>query len=210
MKLIIAEDDAVSRRLLEKSLRGWGHDPIVTTDGTAAWEALETAVEPCVALLDWMMPGMDGLEICRKVRATPGMDLTYLILVTAQEGTEHLIAGLEAGANDYVTKPFNQAELRARLRVGLRVLELQTSLADRVAELEAAIAELKQLRGILPICCYCKNIRSDEKYWQRVEDYLIDHADVDFSHGICPDCWEKVVNPQMEEMWGCRLPYEET
>lgn len=210
MTLIIADDDAVSRRLLEKSLRGWGHEPIVVADGAAAWAALEAAEGPRLALLDWMMPEMDGLEICRKVRATPGMDLAYLILVTAQEGTEHLIAGLEAGANEYVTKPFNQAELRARVRGGLRVLELQQNLAARVTELEAAIAELKQLRGILPICCYCKNIRSDQKYWQRVEDYLIEHADVDFSHGICPDCWEKVVNPQMEEMWGCRLPYEET
>jgi sigma-B regulation protein RsbU (phosphoserine phosphatase) len=143
------------------------------------------------------------------VRQTPELEGTYVIMVTAQEGSEYLIAGLEAGANDYVTKPVNQAELRARVQVAERVLELQGNLAARVRELEAAIAELKQLRGILPICCYCKNIRNDAKYWQRVEDYLVEHADVDFSHGICPNCWETVVNPQMEEMWGCRLPYEE-
>ena len=209
MKILIAEDDLVSRRLLESTLARWGYEAVVTDTGAKAWEALQGPDAPRLALLDWMMPELDGLQVCRKVRETPATALTYVILLTARGAKEDVVAGLDAGANDYVTKPFDRDELRARVGVGIRVVELQTSLAQRVEELQAALAEVKQLQGILPICCYCKNIRNDEKFWQRVEDYISDHAEVGFSHGICPDCWEKVVQPQMQELLGHSVPYEE-
>jgi phosphoserine phosphatase RsbU/P len=209
VRVLIAEDEPVSRHLLDRTLRGWGYDPVVTTDGAQAWEGLSVPDAPRMAILDWMMPGMDGVEVCRRVRTSELGDRPYLILVTARGDTADIVAGLEAGANDYVTKPYSRDELRARVQVGARVVELQASLAERIRELEGALAEVKQLQGILPICCYCKKIRNDGQYWERVEDYIARHSGVDFSHGICPDCWENVVNVQLQETCGCRLPYEE-
>jgi DNA-binding response OmpR family regulator len=209
MKILIAEDEPIFRRLLEDVLTKWGYDLVVTSDGTQAWEALQQENAPRLAILDWMMPGMDGLGVCRRVRESPATALTYILLVTAREANEDIVAGLEAGANDYVTKPFNREELRARVGVGARMVELQFNLEERVKELQQTLAHVKQLQGILPICCYCKKVRDDDKYWQRVEDYISAHSGVDFSHSICPDCWETVVQPQMEATWGCRVPYEE-
>jgi sigma-B regulation protein RsbU (phosphoserine phosphatase) len=211
MKVLIAEDEPVFRRMLEHTLNSWGYDVVVTADGLEAWKALQQEQAPELAIVDWMMPEMDGLQLCRKVQEAWGEEKVrpYLILVTAREAKEDLVAGLDAGANDYITKPFNREELRARLRVGERVVELQRSLADRVKELQEALGHVKQLQGTLPICCYCKKIRNDEKYWQQVEDYISKHSEAVFSHGVCPECWETIVQPQMEETWGCRIPYEE-
>jgi sigma-B regulation protein RsbU (phosphoserine phosphatase) len=209
MRVVIAEDEPISRRVLEQTLKRWGHDPVVTTDGLQAWEALQKEEPPLIAILDWMMPGLDGLEVCRKTRELPATERTYILLVTARGEKEDIVEGLDAGANDYITKPFDSAELRARVQVGVRVLELQQSLADRVKELQEALAHVKQLQGILPICSYCGKVRSDEKYWQRVEDYISAHSEVAFSHGVCPECWETKLQPEMEKMWGCKIPYEE-
>jgi response regulator RpfG family c-di-GMP phosphodiesterase len=149
---------------------------------------------------------MDGVEVCRRVRARNRKQPTYLILLTAKSGQEDLVAGLRAGADDYVVKPFEREELHARLQVGLRIVALQRALADRVAELEDALARVKQLHGMLPICCYCKRIRDDQNYWQQVEAYIAAHADVQFSHGICPACFEGVVKPQLHRQLNARKP----
>ncbi len=103
-----------------------------------------------------------------------------------------MIAGLDAGADDYIIKPFDTDELRARMAVGVRVLSLQEKLAERVDELQTALANVKQLRGLLPICSYCKRIRGDDQYWQQVEGYIAEHSDAQFSHGICPACYKNV------------------
>jgi len=199
MRILIAEDDPVSRRVLEITLLRWGHELTVTCDGTQAWEALRSEDAPSLAVLDWMMPGMDGVEVCRMARRTPAPTPPYIILLTAKGGKEDIVAGIEAGANDYVTKPFNRDELRVRVDVGVRMVELQRSLAERVRELEAALAQVKQLQGIIPICSYCKKIRDDQNYWQRVESYISQHSEARFSHGICPDCYERVAQTQLEE-----------
>jgi len=195
--VLIAEDEPTSRRLLEATLRRWGHDVLVTTDGDEAWGALQRSEAPLVAILDWMMPGVAGVEICRKVRAQESPTPPYLILLTANANRANVVEGLQAGADDFVGKPFDPAELRARLIVAMRVVELRRRLADRVRELEAAIARVTQLHGLLPICAYCKNIRNDQNYWQRVEEYVSAHADVQFSHGICPECYERILAPQL-------------
>jgi len=183
--------------MLEAFLVRWGYQVIVTRDGREAWRVLENSDPPKLAILDWMMPGMDGVEICRKVREAPRHSPTYLILLTARGNNEEVVRGLGAGADDYVTKPFNHDELHARVLVGVRVVELQTSLAERVGELERALASVKQLQGLLPICCYCKKIRDDRNYWQQVEGYISAHSEAQFSHGVCPDCHEKVVKPEL-------------
>jgi DNA-binding response OmpR family regulator len=198
MKILIAEDDPVSRRILEAALEKDGHDIQSVVDGARAWEALERLDAPRLAILDWMMPGVDGTEICRRLRAAPPSRPTYVILLTARGRKEDVLAGLEAGADDYVTKPFDHDELRARVRVGARVVELQLALAGRVTELEEALARVRQLRGLLPICSYCKKVRDDRNYWQQVEHYVSEHTDARFSHSICPDCLERIVQPQLD------------
>src|SRR5438105_889911 len=116
MKILIAEDDAVSRRLLEHTLKQWGYDSIVTVDGTQAWEALRQPDAPPLAILDWMMPGLDGVQLCRKLREAAATQGTYVILLTAKGQKEDLLTGLEAGADDYLTKPFDREELQARVQ----------------------------------------------------------------------------------------------
>jgi DNA-binding response OmpR family regulator len=197
VQILIAEDDLVSRRALEATLRKWGYQVRAVPDGAAAWEALQQANAPKLAILDWMMPKMDGVELCRRVRAEPRSETTYLILLTAKGTKEDLVAGLGGGADDYLVKPFNREELKARVQVGLRVVNLQTRLGDRVRELEAALSRVKQLQGLLPICSYCKKIRNDGNYWQQIDAYFADHADAQFSHGICPACYETVVQPEL-------------
>ncbi len=124
MKILIAEDDPVSRRVLEASLRKWGYDVIVTCDGIEAWQALQHKDAPTLAILDWMMPGMDGITVCRKIREMPRFQSTYIILLTAVGQKDRIVEGLQAGADDYVIKPFEPEELHARVRVGERIVEL--------------------------------------------------------------------------------------
>lgn len=200
MRILIAEDEPTSRLLLEKSLTGWGHELVVCTDGAQAWEALQSPTAPQLAILDWMMPELDGIDVCRRARQTAGLESLYIIMLTTRDSEEDMVEGLEAGANDYVTKPPRRRELQARIGVGERVVELQQQLSQRVTELEEALSKVKTLQGLLPICSYCKKIRGDNNYWKQVEGYIEDHADVSFSHGICPDYYTSIVEPQLAEL----------
>ncbi len=200
MRILVAEDEMVSRHILEVSLRRWGYEVIAVEDGTRAWEVLQGEEAPQVAILDWLMPGMDGIEICRQIRKGPGTRPIYVILLTARSGLEDKIHGLQSGADDYITKPFDREELRARVQVGLRVLELQGALAQRVRELEEALSRVQQLQGLLPICSYCKKIRNDRNYWQQVEGYISEHSGAQFSHGICPECYVRYVQPELDRL----------
>lgn len=197
MKILIAEDDLVSRRMLEAILVKWNYEVISTSDGLEAWNALQTENPPPLAILDWMMPGMNGIEFCRKLRQIQTHTPVYVILLTSKGQQEDVIEGLEAGANDYIRKPFDRGELRARIQVGERVVELQLALADRVRVLEEALNKIETLHGLLPICSYCKKIRNDQNYWQQLETYIAQHSGAEFSHGICPECLEKYIKPQL-------------
>lgn len=199
MRVLIAEDDPVSRRMLEITLRNWNYKVVVTENGVDALAVLESAGAPPLAILDVMMPGIDGMEVCRRIRRMPTQTPPFIILLTAKDRKEDVINGIEAGANDYLTKPFNRQELDVRLQVGFRTVELQRQLADRIVELETAAAQIEQLEGILSICSYCKNIRDDENYWQQLEGYISERTEARFSHGICPDCYESVVQPQLDK-----------
>jgi DNA-binding response OmpR family regulator len=200
MKILIAEDEAVSRRLLESILKKWGYEVVVTTNGKEAWDVLSRNEAPQLAIIDWMMPEMDGPQVCQAVRKVAKSEATYIILLTAKGEKEDIVTGLNAGADDYVTKPFNREELLARLKVGVRIIELQESLAERVKALEEALRHVKQLQGMLPICSYCKKIRNDQNYWEQVEDYVTDHTEAIFSHSVCPECHEKHIKPQLEKL----------
>ena len=129
MQVLIAEDDPMSRRLLEGTLHKWGYDVLSVTDGRAAWDVLASPDSPCLAVLDWMIPEIDGLELCRRVRqAQPGKPYVYLILLTSRTERSDMIAGMNAGADDYITKPFDAAELHVRLHAAGRILDLQSRL----------------------------------------------------------------------------------
>ena len=130
VRILIADDDPVSCRLLDRLLHKWGYDVIAVHGGTEAWEVLQANDAPRVVLLDWMMPGLDGLEICRRIRARSAQAYVYIMLLTANDKIGNLVEGLESGADDYLTKPFHPQELRARLRVGLRMLELESGLVE--------------------------------------------------------------------------------
>lgn len=200
MKILIAEDDPVSRRILQMTLSSAGHhDVVVTQNGLDALIGLGSGDSPKLAILDWMMPEMDGLDVCRRIRQTESVVPVYIILLTAKGRKSDIIQGFEAGANDYVIKPFDREELLARVKVGETVVNLQKSLAAQVMELENALARVEQLQGILPICSYCKNVRDDQNYWQEVETYVSKHTSAEFSHSVCPDCYVKNIQPQLDK-----------
>ena len=193
MKILVAEDDAVTRKILTVTLERPGREVLTANDGDAAWQIFETLkgkASPVLAVLDWMMPGLEGIEICRRLRARSGFEFVYVILLTSRGDKEDLSDGLAAGANDYITKPFDPVELEARVRVGERMIKLQRSLAARVAELEESVAHIRRLQGLLPICSYCKSVRNEANYWERVDSYLTSHSDIKLTHGICPTCLE--------------------
>ncbi|HDL17870.1 MAG TPA: response regulator transcription factor [Bacteroidetes bacterium] len=191
MNILVAEDDVTSRMVLSRVLTKWGYEVEAVKDGNEALEAFQKKPVPKLAILDWMMPGLDGVEVCRKVRQLNLDHPPYIILLTALGEKENIVAGLNAGANDYVRKPFDRDELLARLRVGERVIELQTALLERVKELQKALEHVKTLQGILPICMHCHKIRNDDEAWERVDMYVEQHSDAQFSHSICPECLEK-------------------
>jgi DNA-binding response OmpR family regulator len=175
-----------------------GYEVVEASDGDEALRCLEAEDPPPMAILDWMMPRINGVDLCRTVRKREGRLSPYLILLTSKDGHEDVVRGLEAGADDYITKPFEPSELRARIRVGARMLALQQLLADRVVALEQALHQVKQLEGLLPICAWCHKIRDDGNYWQSVERYISEHSEARVTHTICPDCRPRVMSMSAE------------
>lgn len=200
MKILIAEDDAMSQTMLKAMVTKAGYEPVVTGDGLSAYEILLKPDAPKLAILDWMMPGLNGVEVCRKVRELKSNEPAYLILLTSRDNRQDIVHGLKSGANDYIVKPYDVEELQVRIGVGRKVVELQAMLAGRIVELQDALAQIKTLQGILPICMYCKKIRDDKQYWQQVESYVSAHTEAQFSHGICPDCYEKRIRPELDKL----------
>ncbi len=175
MKILIAEDDPVSTKILQFTLEHYGHEVVAAEDGAQAWEIFDR--DPVrVIVSDWMMPKMDGLELCAKVRSRPGTDYTYFILLTAiHTGRENLRKAMDSGIDDFLAKPLDREAVMMRLRVAERILDFAK--------------QIRQLKDLLPICMYCKRVRDDSDYWQQVESYIYTHTGTNFSHGICPDCF---------------------
>jgi DNA-binding response OmpR family regulator len=192
MSILVADDDTVSRRVLERALSRAGYEVRAVGDGREACDILTGEAPPRLAILDWEMPGLTGIEVCRTVRAQALAVPIYLIVLTSKGQTEDVLTAFKAGADDYITKPFEVGELRARVSVGTRLVMLQQGLADRVTELEQALAHVKQLEGLIPICAWCRQVRNDKNYWVGVEDYLSVRSGLQFSHAICPPCRTKV------------------
>ncbi len=192
-RVLIADDDERPRQLLAHYLKSWGFHVVACHDGMEAVRLLEADHAPALALIDWKMPGLEGVEICRRIRGRPGRHpYTYIILVTGQPDAA---AGLEAGADDFVTKPYNVDELRARLTVGQRVVGLERRLAEHIEKLREALDQIGQLPdagGPVCICPVCKQTRNEKENWQPIETYLREHAGTHSVHETCPDCLEKI------------------
>jgi sigma-B regulation protein RsbU (phosphoserine phosphatase) len=191
MRVLIAEDEPIMLKMLMSLLKEWGFEPFPCSNGDTAWECLNRDSAPMIVLTDWRMPGIRGDALCRLIREELPKKPVYIILITgAQSGVESQILGLNAGADDYVTKPCNPPELLARIKAAERVLKLQEELRERVRQLEAAVAQVKQLQGLLPICTDCKSIRDDNSYWHQVENYIGARTDAAFTHSLCPHCMQ--------------------
>jgi DNA-binding response OmpR family regulator len=190
LRILIADDDSVLRYSLRVHLERWGYEVTDCVDGEQAWQSLQTDEPPRLAIVDWNMPGMNGPSLCGRLRQTPALAAMYVILITSNLDQKDVVCGLESGADDYIKKPFDWDELRARLRIGSRIVSLQHALAARVADLQQALEDVKRLGGLLPICAYCKRIRDDGDYWKQIEQFLEENSEAQFSHGICPQCLE--------------------
>jgi sigma-B regulation protein RsbU (phosphoserine phosphatase) len=189
-RVLLADDDDDTRRLLGQYLSRWGFTVLQARNGTQAAEILGADDAPAIALIDWMMPGMEGIEVCKLLRQQQGRPYTYLIFLTGKSNKDEIAAGLEAGADDYVTKPCDMNELRARLRVAERIATLERDHARQVVTLLEAADQVRKLKELVPICAWCKRVRDDADYWHSIEEYLYLHTGSDFTHGICPSCLE--------------------
>lgn len=187
-RVLVADDNVVDRLLTRRVLQANGFEVVEVSNGVEAWKAIQADDRPAIAVLDWNMPGFDGIELCRRVRTWDSLKGMYVILLTGRTSSDDLVQGLDAGADDYIQKPVMAAELLARVRVGLRVTALQIGLEQHIRELEEASSRIRQLQGLIPMCCVCKRIRSDEDYWQQLESYLSQHSGMTVTHGYCPEC----------------------
>ena len=200
MRILIAEDDPTSHKILKTILEKWDYEVISTFNGKEALKVLMSEESPDIAILDWMMPGMDGVEVVKKVRAEKKREVpVYIIMLTALTEKSNIAEGLNAGADDYITKPYDREELLARLNVGKRMIELQKELVQKIKELQDALDHIRTLQGIIPICSICHKIRTDADSWEKLEKYVEDHSDAQFSHGICPDCMSKYYGDYIEK-----------
>ena len=186
MKILAVEDDPVARAVLRQALRQLGHEAVEAPDGESAWEILQD--EPFrVVVSDWVMPRCDGLDLCRRIRGRVGTEYLYFILLTSRDASrDNQTEAADAGVDDFLTKPLDLTELWTRLRVAERILRYTT--------------QVRQLEEMLPICSYCKKIRDDQNYWQQLEGYISERTGSDFSHSVCPDCYTRVVLPEIEKI----------
>jgi CheY-like chemotaxis protein len=185
MKVLLVEDDRVTRMCIEATLRSLGLETVVATDGE---EALSMIDYENVRLIvsDWMMPRVDGLELCRRVRNREG-DYIYFILLTQMTASpENEDAAIAAGVDDFLLKPVNPRELKTRLHVATHILEYS--------------ARIQKLESFIPICSYCKKVRDDHNYWQRIESYINERTGSEFSHSVCPDCYTTEIVPQLDAL----------
>jgi phosphoserine phosphatase RsbU/P len=182
MKVLIAEDDAVCSRVLKTALEGWGYEVITAPNGAEAWNLFDR--DPVrIIVSDWMMPELDGLEFCKKVRARPDTEYTYFVLITVREGKENYHEAMDLGVDDFLAKPIDHDELSIRLRVANRILGFTT--------------QIHRLESLLPICMYCKKIRDDKNDWNQIEMYISQRTETSFSHSICPHCYDAKVKPML-------------
>jgi len=192
MKILVVDDEPDIRLITARVLKSAGYSVAEAETGKGCLDSVREKA-PDLVLLDVMLPDMDGYEVCRRIKADEALKGTYVLMFSGRRiDSDDQSEGLEIGADGYVTRPISNRELLARVQSMVRIIRAERERNRLIKELTAAMANIKTLKGLLPICASCKKIRNDKGYWQQVEGYLAEHADIQFSHGICPACMEKL------------------
>lgn len=197
LRILAVDDDAATRLTLSTVIADAGWSPVVVDDPEQAYHLLIGPDAPPIALIDWQMPSLSGLELCRRIRAAAPDARPYIIFVTVNSTSVDIVTGLDAGADGYMTKPIAAIELQARVRAGLRTIALQQDLRSRLHVAQAS-AESQRVPELLPMCCYCHRVRDEREQWSTLEQYVMQRDTVRFTHGFCPDCYDDYVRPDME------------
>ena len=206
MAILIVDDSRDEQRLLSTRLRAAGYEALMVADSAEAVFGMLTQDsagqgmrEIDLVLMDIMLPGLDGLEACRRIKAIEWLRDIPIIVITVKTDEQALLAAFAAGAMDYIRKPVNPAELVARVASALTLKKerdtrkaREEELLMRTQELEQALREVKVLHGLIPICAKCRRVRTDKGDWQYLEEYIQTHSDAEFSHGICQVCMKEV------------------
>lgn len=212
MKALIADDDNITRAAIQRLLEKWGYEVLQARDGCGSLKALCHKDPPRIAILDWVMPEPDGVEICRYLKQKKDLPFIFTILLSVKQEKKDIINALDSGAHDFLSKPVHTGELRSRIAVGARIVKAEDDIRSKNrkfahinyqlkqtnAELQIALKQINTLQGILPICVSCKKIRTenmeanDPNSWVTMEEYISSRTDTEFSHGICPVCAAKL------------------
>lgn len=185
-QILAVEDDPISRKLLTTVLEQAGYNLTVADNGEAAWSLFQKQPHRLV-ISDWLMPRLDGLELCRRIRALKGAPYTYFILLTANVGQkDHYFQAMESGVDDFLRKPLDRSEMAVRLRVAERIIQATT--------------RMQTMEHMLTLCAYTKKIQIPDEGWETIEDFLQKHFGIQVSHGVSPDYYEKVLRPQIEAL----------
>jgi CheY-like chemotaxis protein len=191
LNILVVEDDPDIRFATVRLLRNVGY-PVAEAENGETALCLVRETHPDLVLLDVMLPDTDGYEICRTIKTDQDLKNTYVILLSGSKtGSDDQSEGLEMGADGYVARPVSNRELLARVQSMVCIIRAERDRDSLIGELQEALASIKTLRGLLPICCHCKKIRDDKGYWSQLERYIHEHSDAEFSHSICPECLGK-------------------
>jgi response regulator RpfG family c-di-GMP phosphodiesterase len=188
--ILLVDDEKMNLMLLSGELSK-NYRILISRSGP---QALKTAEEstPDLILLDILLGDMDGYEVCRQLKKNPKTEAIPVIFLTGKTAADDIVRGFVLGAVDYISKPFNMVELFARVKTHLFLRKTLKTQGELIEKLEESLKQVKQLSGLIPICSYCKKIRDDKGYWSQVEEYISNHSDAMFTHGMCPDCLNKL------------------
>jgi sigma-B regulation protein RsbU (phosphoserine phosphatase) len=191
VRVLIAADDSRTMQSLGSSLDSWGYETMVVFNDKELLHRMEREAHASLVILDGAMQGVDSLALCRRIRLSPDMARAYIILLTADWADGQPFPDPSRGPDDLLARPYTRTELHARVRTGMRVMDLETEVSRLAKDLARAANKIEKLGGLLPICSHCKKIRDDTGYWNELEKYISDHSDAEFSHAICPACLAK-------------------
>lgn len=188
VKILIAEDEYTTRLMVQVSLENWGYSVSSVADGQAAWQKLRKSEALDIAIVDWEMPEIDGVELCKRVKDLKRDKPVYVILLTGRDSQHDIVQGFDAGADDYMTKPFNDDELRARVKVAERLVTSQSALAQTVEELKDALNLVDALQSVSYVCRTCNKITDEQGNWRTLKECVDNDYDFRFSQTTCNHC----------------------
>jgi response regulator RpfG family c-di-GMP phosphodiesterase len=191
IKILVADDDPEILFATARVIKTAGYQTYTADSGKAAMKAVNTII-PDLVLLDVVMPDAEGTDLCRRIKEDPKLKGIYVLLTSGTRVESNQQAdGLDSGADGYISRPLSNRELLARVNSMVRILRAERVRDLLIVELKKALAEIKTLSGLLPICSHCKQVRDDKGYWSQIESYISAHSDALFSHSICPECAKK-------------------